>query len=70
MNDKPKKLSVSIADDALELLEFLAQAQGISRSEALRKAIATEAYLQQERLEGSRVLLQKSSQEVREISFS
>lgn len=64
-----KRMSVSLSGDAARLLEFLAETQGITQNEALRKAIATEAYLRQEMLEGSKVLLQKPDKEVREVVF-
>ena len=64
-----KRISVSLSDDAANLLEFLAQSQGITQNEALRKAIATEAYLLKERLEGTKVLFQKPDQEIREVLF-
>jgi hypothetical protein len=64
-----KRLSISLSDDAANLLEFLAQSQGITQNEALRKAIATEAYLLEERMQGTKVLLQKSDKEIREVLF-
>lgn len=64
-----KRLSISLSDDAANLLEFLAQSQGITKNEALRRAIATEAYLLEERLQGTKVLLQKSDKEIREVLF-
>jgi len=64
-----KRLSISLSDDAANLLEFLAQSQGITQNEALRRAIATEAYLLEERLQGTKVLLQKSDKEIREVLF-
>jgi hypothetical protein len=64
-----KRLSVSLSDDAANLLEFLAHSQGITQNEALRKAIATEAYLLKERMQGTKVLLQKSDKEIREVLF-
>jgi Ribbon-helix-helix protein, copG family len=64
-----KRLSVSLSDDAANLLEFLAQSQGITQNEALRKAIATEAYLLEERTQGTKVLLQKPDKEIREVLF-
>jgi hypothetical protein len=64
-----KRLSISLSDDAANLLEFLAQSQGITQNEALRRAIATEAYLLKERMEGTKVLLQKSDKEIREVLF-
>jgi len=64
-----KRLSISLSDDAANLLEFLAQSQGITQNEALRRAIATEAYLLEERTQGTKVLLQKSDRELREVLF-
>lgn len=64
-----QRLSVSLAEDVSQLLESLAKSQGITKNEAIRKAIATEAYLLQERLGGSKILLQKPDKEVREVLF-
>ena len=64
-----KRMSVSLSGDAARLLESLAEAQGITQNEALRKAIATEAYLRQEMEQGAKVLLQKSDKEIREVVF-
>ncbi len=64
-----KRMSVSLSDDAARMLEVLAKTQGITQNEALRKAIATEAYLQQEIKLGTKVLLQKSDKEIREVIF-
>jgi len=68
-NTSAKRMSISLSGDAAQLLEFIAQTQGITQNEALRKAIATEAYLLEERMQGSKVLLQKSDKEVREVIF-
>src|ERR671933_2146688 len=62
-----KRMSVSLSGDAARMLEFLAETQGITQNEALRKAIATEAYLRQEIIQGSKVLLQKPDKEIREV---
>lgn len=64
-----KRMSVNLSGDAAQMLEFLAKTQGITQNEALRKAIATEAYLRQEMMQGSKVLLQKSDKEIREVVF-
>jgi hypothetical protein len=66
---KPKRMSVSLAGDAARMLEDLAAAQGITQSEALRKAIATESYIREELSNGSTVLIQKPSLELREVVF-
>lgn len=64
-----KRISVSLSADAAQMLEYLAKTQGITQNEALRKAIATEAYFQKEIRAGSKVLLQKSNKEIREVVF-
>jgi hypothetical protein len=64
-----KRLSISLSEDAADLLNFLARSQGITQNEALRKAIATEAYLLKERIEGTKVLFQKPDKEIREVLF-
>ena len=67
--NKPTRMSVSLPPDAAEMLDVLATSQGISKNEALRKAIATEAYFQKEISEGSTILVQKTNNELREIVF-
>jgi len=64
-----KRMSVSLSGDAARMLASLAEAQGITQNEALRKAIATEAYLRGEMEQGAKVLLQKSDKEIREVVF-
>lgn len=64
-----KRMSVSLSGDAARLLEYLAEVQGITQNEALRKAIATEAYIRQEMEQGAKVLLQKSDKDIREVVF-
>jgi 4-aminobutyrate aminotransferase-like enzyme len=68
-SQKPKRMSVTLAGDATRMLEDLAAAQGITQSEALRKAIATESYIREELSNGSKVLIQKPSLEIREVVF-
>ncbi|MCC5609784.1 ribbon-helix-helix protein, CopG family [Nostoc sp. CHAB 5834] len=64
-----KRMSISLPGDIARLLQYLADTQGISQNEALRKAIATEAYLLDERQQGTKVLLQKANKEIREVLF-
>lgn len=65
----PKRMSVTLSGDAAKWLESLAESQGITQTEALRKAIATEAYIQREISEGSKILVQKADKEIREVVF-
>ncbi len=64
-----KRMSIGLSGETVELLEFLADTQGISQNEAIRRAIATDVYFLKERLEGSKVLLQKPDKEIREVLF-
>jgi hypothetical protein len=64
-----KRMSVSLSGDAAKLLAQLAESQGITQNEALRKAIATEAYLRQEIEQGAKVLLHSPDKDIREVVF-
>ncbi|NEQ35221.1 MAG: hypothetical protein F6K40_02415 [Okeania sp. SIO3I5] len=64
-----KRMSVTLPTDVAEMLEFLATSQGITQNEALRKAIATEAYFQKEIKQGSTVLIMNSDKSVKEVVF-
>ncbi|WOL31463.1 hypothetical protein [Microcoleus phage My-WqHQDG] len=67
--NKPKRMSVTLNGEASQQLEWLAEVQGITQVEALRKAIATDAYLHKEIRQGSKVLLRGSDNELREVVF-
>lgn len=64
-----KRISVTLPADILEKLEFLTKAQSITQNEAIRRAIATEAFFFEERQEGSKVILQKPSKELHTVIF-
>ena len=64
-----KRLSISLPPDVSEMLDYLADSQGISLNEAIRKAIATESYFLQERSSGTKILLQGRDKEIREVLF-
>jgi predicted DNA-binding protein len=64
-----KRLSVILSDEAERLLDYLANTQGITKSEALRKAIATESYLLEERMLGSKVFVRRKNNELMEVVF-
>jgi hypothetical protein len=73
-NDPPppndnQRMSIGLSGDIVELLEFLAERQGISQNEAIRRAIATNYYFLKERLQGANILIQKPDKEIREVVF-
>ena len=63
------RINVVISDQILETIEKIAECQGISKSEVIRKAIATEFYFLKERQNGSKVMLLDSNKEIREVIF-
>ena len=61
MADKVDKVRVTadLPPSVMEKLRQVAEAQDISLTEALRRAITTEALLQERRRQGAKVLLEK-----------
>lgn len=66
---KGKRMSVSLSPETVQKLEAIAEEKGISFTEALRLAIATEDYIRQEIKNGGKVLIQKKDNTVRELVF-
>jgi Ribbon-helix-helix protein, copG family len=54
-----RRVNVNFSSDTYELLSRIASRKGISMSEVLRQAIALEDYVEQARLEGARVLIDR-----------
>ncbi|HLO52163.1 MAG TPA: hypothetical protein VK211_27435 [Kamptonema sp.] len=62
-----KRMTITLSEEAAELLEFLANSQCITQKDALGKAIATEAYFRREAMQGSTILVQKPNNQLREV---
>lgn len=71
--DKPKKtthkVNVSLSNDVLEKLKAIASELDVSMTEAIRIAIKTESYIQQEIGKGGKILVEKPDKTFREIVF-
>jgi hypothetical protein len=66
-----RRVSVNLTEEAIKSLEALAQKRGVTMTEALRKAIATEKFLVDEVSEGTKVLLlSKDGKNTRQILIS
>jgi hypothetical protein len=66
-----RRVSVNLTEEAIKSLEALAHKRGITMTEALRKAIATEKFLVDEVSEGSKVLIRsKDGKETRQLLIS
>lgn len=66
---KAKRMTVSLSPETVEKLEEIAEEKGITFTEALRLAIATEDYIRTEIKNGSKVLIQRKDNTIREVVF-
>lgn len=64
-----KRVSVSLPLDTIEQLDQIARSHGITMTDAIRRAVATEAYLDNEIQENSKILIQKSDNSLIEVIF-
>lgn len=70
VDNKPKEIAVSIPEDMLRELKWLAEIMGVSPSIALRHAIATDSYIQNEIKNKSKFLVKKQNNSTHEISWT
>lgn len=68
-NAKKVRLNADLAPDVAQALQNLATRNGISLSEAVRRAISTEAYLQETRDSGGKVLIEEGGGRLKELVF-
>jgi nucleoid-associated protein YgaU len=61
-----KRMTIQFSDNLMQHIEWLAEVQGISQAEAVRKAVALESYLRQALLSGSKLLIEDEDS-VREV---
>lgn len=64
-----KRVSVSLDHRDLARLEQVKRETNASESEAMRKALATEAFVQRTLENGGKILVQDSQGNIREVQF-
>lgn len=64
-----KRMTIALPSDSARMLELLCELQGITQVEALRRAISTEAFIQREIQNGSRILAQSPDRQIKELVF-
>jgi hypothetical protein len=69
--EKPvaKRVNVSLSEETIALLQGIARRRGVSMTEAVRIAIKTEDYIEQQIESGSKILIEKPDKTVREVVF-
>ncbi|MCZ2897834.1 hypothetical protein MTR01_27825 [Burkholderia thailandensis] len=68
MSVKKVRLNADLAPDVAQALKDLAETQHITLSEAVRRAISNEVFLQKKRSAGSKVLVEEDGK-LRELVF-
>jgi hypothetical protein len=63
------KMTIALPEKDVERLTEIATKEGISKTEALRRAIATERYFVEQREKGHKVLIENSNKEMRIVEW-
>jgi Arc/MetJ-type ribon-helix-helix transcriptional regulator len=53
------KITVNLPDEVVAAIEAMAKSKGISKTEALRQAVSLNAFVEKERKEGARLLIER-----------
>ncbi len=61
------KISANLAEEIVEDMKRRAEEQGISMTELLRQALATQKFLQEEQDRGTKLILQRAGENDREL---
>lgn len=63
------RVNTTLKDVDLERLDEITQATRLERNEAIRKAIATEAFIQRNLREGAKILIEMPDGSVKQVEF-
>lgn len=61
------KISANLAEEVVEEMKALAEKRGITLTELLRQALATEKFLTEEMEQGSHLILEREGEQRREL---
>lgn len=64
-----KRVNVSLSEETIGLLQGIARRRGVSMTEAVRIAIKTEDYIEQQIESGGKILIEKPDKTMREVVF-
>lgn len=64
-----RKVTVNLPEETISRIQAIANRHGLSMTEAIRRAIITESYIDEQIEEGSKVLIQKPDNTYREVVF-
>ncbi|MFP4132994.1 MAG: ribbon-helix-helix protein, CopG family [Halothece sp.] len=64
-----KKVTVNLPTETIERIREIADKHGLTMTEAIRRAIITESYLEKQIAEGNKILLEKPDKTYTELVF-
>lgn len=64
-----KKVTVNLPTETIERIREIADKHGLTMTEAIRRAIITESYLEKQMAEGNKILLEKPDKTYSELVF-
>lgn len=64
---KSVKLCISLPEQVMNALKEVAVSQGVTMTEAIRRAIGTEKFLMKEKEKGGKVLIEDKEKNLREL---
>lgn len=67
--DTLKRMTISLPPENARMLEILGELQSITLNEAVRRAISTESFIQNEVSKGSKILIVTKEGEKKELVF-
>jgi metal-responsive CopG/Arc/MetJ family transcriptional regulator len=67
--ESSKRVNVSLPAEAISKLQEISQRRGVTMTEAIRIAINTEDYLQNEIAKGGKIIVEKPDKSFREVVF-
>lgn len=67
--DASKRMTVVLPPETARMLEILSDIQSVTLNEAIRRAISTEAYIQKEVQQKSKILVEAEDGQTRELVF-
>ena len=65
----PKRVTVTLRDPDVKRLNEVSDSTELSQNDAIRKALATESFIQRTLADGGKILVESETGEIREVEF-
>ncbi|MDQ6947489.1 MAG: ribbon-helix-helix domain-containing protein [Actinomycetota bacterium] len=65
----PKRVTVTLGESDVERLDEISREGRVSKNDAIRRALATEAFVQRTLAAGRKILIEDADGKIREVEF-